>query len=160
MRSITSISAALLLASPLPAFAQGAQPVAITSQVQAVKEVTDAGGNKKRTLVDPVTVVPGTPLVVWVRYKNNGTAPVTGFKIDNKIPNSTDFTAFGDNSGWGSVSVDGGKTYGALAALKVAKPDKTLRAALPQDVTHVRWVFPRPIAAGASGTLSFYGVVQ
>jgi hypothetical protein len=160
MRIPSALAAAALVASPVVASAQAQQAVRITSQVQAVKEVTDAQGRKTRTLVEPTTVIPGTPLVIWVRYANSGRAPANNFVINNPVNPSIDFTAFGENSGWGLVSVDGGKTFGALATLKVARADKTLRAALPADVTHVRWTFPRAIAPGASGTLSFYAVVK
>ncbi len=156
MRTL-AIFAAML---PAVAIAQTVQPVVVTSQVQAVQETTDAKGVKQRTLVEPKTVVPGTPLVVWVKYRNAGAVPAANFKIDNPVSKAMDFTGFGDNSGWGSVSVDGGKTYGALAALKVTRADKTMRAAIPQDVTHIRWLFPKAIAPGASGTLSFYAMVQ
>lgn len=142
------------------ALAQGKQAVAITSNIQAVKEVTDAKGVKKRILVDPTTVIPGTPLVVWINYRNASAAPVTGFVINNPVPAAIDFTALGENSGWGVVSVDGGKTFGALASLKVSSGDRVLRAAIPQDVTHVRWTFTKPIPANSGGQLSFYAIVK
>ena len=142
------------------ALAQGKQAVAITSNIQAVKEVTDAKGVKKRILVDPTTVIPGTPLVVWINYKNASASPVTGFVINNPVPAAIDFTALGENSEWGVVSVDGGKTFGALASLKVSSGDRVMRAAIPQDVTHVRWTFAKPIPGNSGGQLSFYAIVK
>ena len=135
-------------------------PVTVTSSIQAVKEVTDAKGVKTRTLVAPTTVIPATPIVVWINYKNAGATPVSNFVINNPVPNGVHFTGLGENSGWGVVSVDGGKSFGALATLKVTNADKSVRAAIPQDVTHVRWTFAKPIAANGSGTLSFYAVVK
>lgn len=149
-----------LLSLSTAAFAQGKQAVAITSNIQAVKEVTDAKGVKKKTLVDPTTVIPGTPLVVWINYRNASTAPVTGFVINNPVPGAIDFTALGENSEWGTVSVDGGKTFGALATLKVMGADRKPRAAIPQEVTHVRWTFTKPIAGNSGGQLSFYAMVK
>jgi hypothetical protein len=35
-----------------------------------------------------------------------------------------------------------------------------MRAATPDDVTHIRWSFAQPIAAGRAGQLSFRGVVK
>lgn len=142
------------------ALAQGKQAVAITSNIQAVKEVTDAKGVKKRTLVDPTTVIPGTPLVVWINYRNSSAASVTGFVINNPVPSAIDFTALGENSEWGVVSVDGGKTFGALATLKVLGGDRKPRPAIPQDVTHVRWTFAKPIPGNSGGQLSFYAMVK
>ena len=111
-------------------------------------------------LTDVANAVPGDPLVIWVYFKNGGAAAATNFVINNPVNPSIEFTGFGENSGWGSVSVDGGKTFGAIAALKVQKADKALRPAVLADVTNVRWTFPRPIAAAAGGTLSFYGIVK
>jgi hypothetical protein len=31
---------------------------------------------------------------------------------------------------------------------------------LPADVTHIRWIFAQPIAAGSGGQLSFRGTVK
>lgn len=150
-----------LLSLSTAAFAQGKpQAITITSNIQAVKEITDANGARKKTLVDPTTVIPGTPLVVWINYKNATPAPVTGFVINNPVPAAIDFTALGENSEWGVVSVDGGKTFGALATLKVMGADKKPRAAIPQDVTHVRWTFSKPIAGNSTGRLSFYAMVK
>ena len=160
MRSfIPPLAVALMLASP--AYAQTKpNAVTISSAVQAVKEITDAKGVKKRVLVEPTSVVPGTPLVIWVTYKNTSSKAVSSFVINNPVNPSLDFTGFGDNSGWATVSVDGGKTYGPLATLKVTKADRTSRIAIPADVTNVRWSFANPIAPGVGGVLSFYGVVK
>ncbi len=158
MRKLSLLS---LIAVPTVAFAQAApSPVSIVSKVEAVTFVTDAKGVKKRVLVEPKVVTPGQPLVVWITYRNNGKAPATAFVINNKVPNNTDFTGFGEGSGWGAVSVDGGKTFGPLATMKIAGKDGKPRAASVKDATHLRWTFAKPIPAGTGGMLSFYGVVQ
>jgi hypothetical protein len=152
-----------LMAVPALAYAQPAPapaPVLLESKIQAVVETTDAKGAKKRVLVEPKKVLPGQPLVVWLTYKNNTKKPATNFTINNPIPANVDFTGFGASSEWGVVSIDGGKTFGKLATMKVTKADKTVRGAIPQDVTHVRWSFDKPIAPGAGGTVSFYGMVE
>jgi hypothetical protein len=161
MRHSLLILAALSLSTQ--AFGQavtqtGAGGVSISSEIQAVKVVTDAKGNKKNTLVSPTTVLPGTPLVVWISYKNGGPKAATGFVINNPVPKGVDFTGVAEN--WAVVSVDGGKTFGALATLKVKGSDGKMRPAVPQDVTGVRWTIPQPIAPGASGKVSFYAVVK
>jgi uncharacterized repeat protein (TIGR01451 family) len=155
---IVLLAAALSVASA--ATAQTAPTVSLVSKTQVVVTVTDAKGNKKRSLVDPKTVVPGQPIVIWLTYKNNGKAPATSFVINNPVPKGLDFTSFGDNSDWGMASADGGKSFGALASLKVTGVDKKSRPATPADVTHLRWTFAKPIAPGAGGTISFYAVVE
>ncbi len=156
-----SIVAPLVLAClPASALAQTAAGVSLVSKTQAVIEITDAKGVKKKTLVDPKTVIPGQPIVIWLNYKNNGKTAANNFVINNPVPNGLDFTAFGEKSDWAIVSVDGGKAYGPLTSLKVKGADNKPRPALAGDVTHLRWAFARPIAPGASGTISFYAVVE
>jgi hypothetical protein len=159
LRLFTLLSLALLASSPLAAQTQtGAGGVAISSQIQAVKVVTDAKGIKRNTLVSPTTVLPGTPLVIWINFKNGGSKAATGFVINNPVPKGVTFTGVAET--WASVSIDGGKTFGALAAMKVKLPDGTTRAAIPQDVTAVRWTLAQPIAPNAGGKVSFYAVVK
>ena len=74
------------------------------------------------------------------------------------IPNGVIFTGVREPSA--AVSVDGGKIFGALASLKVKGADGKLRGATTADVTQVRWTLARPIAAKATGTVMFYGIVR
>ncbi len=157
MRLLPVILAAAIAA---PVLAQAAPNVAVTSEIQAVKVVTDASGAKKVTVVPAVEVVPGTPLIFWLRYKNTGAKPAVAFEMNNPINKNVIFTSLGKNSEWGVVSVDGGKTFGSLASLKIKDAKGTVRAAGPRDVTNLRWTFKSPIAPGQAGTLSFYGVVK
>ncbi len=157
MRLFTSIIAAAIA---VPALAQSSPAVSVASEIQAVKVVTGPNGAQKVTVVPAVEVLPGTPLIFWLRYKNNGTVPASGFVMNNPISKNVIFTALGKNSEWGVVSVDGGKTFGALATLKIKDAKGSSRPAGPRDVTHLRWTFKTPIAAGQSGSLSFYGVVK
>jgi uncharacterized repeat protein (TIGR01451 family) len=140
--------------------AQAPQAVTVTSEILAVKVTTDAKGQKVNTLVKPGVVVPGTPLVFVLRYKNRGSKPVTNYVVTNPIPTSVRFTEFAADSGWGSVSVDGGKTYGTLAAQQVADKSGVKRAAQPSDVTHLRWTVAKPILPGTAGSVTFYGAVE
>lgn len=144
--------------SVLPGPAQAQQAVALKSTVYVARPVTDAQGNKKNQLFAPDRVLPGEALVIMLEYKNNGTKPAADFVINNPIPGAVSFT--GVEQPWAVVSVDGGRTYGALAALKVAKGDARFAPALPGDVTHVRWKFARAIAPGANGRVMFDGTVK
>ncbi len=160
MRIIPLTALTTLALFVAPAFAQTRPAIDIKSTVLAVKEVVDAKGVKTNVFVAPTRVVPGTPLVIALKYQNISKLPVTKAVVDNPIPNAVRFTGFGIKSEFGVVSVDGGKTYGNLAALKIANPDKTSRAARPNDVTHVRWIFATPIQPGQTGTVMLYGAVE
>lgn len=150
-------NALFLIAAALPSVALAQSSVTLKNEVFVARTVTDAQGNKKNTLQEPTTVLPGEPLVIVITYANVGAKPATAFVINNPIPKAVSYT--GGEQPWATVTVDG-KTYGALAALKVPKGDGTMRAAMVSDVTAVRWKFAQPIAAGATGRVMFYGTVK
>ncbi|HEX8309496.1 MAG TPA: hypothetical protein VF645_13880 [Allosphingosinicella sp.] len=147
-----------LFALLAPAVASAADNVSLTSKVLVERMKPGADGKPVTVREEPGVVTPGDKLVVVLSYRNRGAAPATGFKLTNPIPASVAFTGSDDSTA--SVSVDGGKTWGALAALKVVAADGTGRPAVPADVTHIRWSFSQPIAAGSGGELSFRGVVE
>ena len=147
--------ALLALAAPAAAFAAG--DVTLASEVFVERVHEDAQGKKQVVLEPPAVVTPGDRLVFQLSYRNAGTQPATGFEITNPVPQAIAFTGAEGNA---VVSVDGGKSWGTLAALKVAQPDGTSRPATAADVTHIRWSFSQPIPAGNGGKLSFRGVVK
>ena len=118
----------------------------------------DAQGRRTVALDPPQVVTPGDHLVFVLTYRNGGTQPATGFSVTNPIPPAVAFERSDDANAM--VSVDGGRTWGALATLTVAQPDGSRRPAAAADVTHVRWSFSQPIPAGAEGRLTFRGVVK
>lgn len=148
----------VLPALAIPAAAIAQETVALTSKVFVARPVTDAQGKTKNQLFAPEKVLPGEALVIMLEYKNNGAKPATAFVINNPIPGAVSYT--GVEQPWAVVSVDQGKTFGALATLKVPTANGGTRPALPTDVTHVRWKFAQPIAPGAGGRVMFFGTVK
>ena len=146
------------LAVPVALSAQTQQAVSLVGKAFVVKQVPDGAGKTKNTLVAPELVQPRDALVFTLEYKNNTAVPNTAFVITNPIPPNVLYT--GVEQPWAVVSVDGGKTFGALATLKVAKGDGTMRAALPTDVTTVRWKFAQPIPPAGSGRVAYYAMVK
>jgi uncharacterized repeat protein (TIGR01451 family) len=147
-----------MLAMIAPAAAMAAQDVSLASEVFVEKTVKDAKGQAKTVREVPALVTPGDRLVFVLNYKNQGAQPATGFTVTNPVPAAV---AFASVEGAGSaVSIDGGKSWGQLSALKVKQADGTSRAAAPADVTHIRWNFAQPIAAGSGGQLSFRATVK
>ena len=147
-----------LFALLAPAAASAADNVSLTSKVLVERVKPGADGKPVTVREEPGVVTPGDRLVVVLSYRNRGAEPATGFTLTNPIPESVAFTGTDDSSA--SVSVDGGKSWGALQSLKVAAADGTSRPATAADVTHIRWSFGKPIAAGTGGELSFRGVVE
>lgn len=147
--------AAALMLAPLPAFAQD---VAVTSEIFVEKTATDANGKVVKTLEVPAVVTPGDPLVFKLRYANTGATAVENFKIVNPLPPEVSYA--GTDHSDPLFSVDGGKNWGALAALRVKAADGAQRPATPADVTHVQFALARPIPAGGKGEVTFRGVVK
>ncbi len=155
-------------AMPIPsAMAQTTErsPVTLTSDVKIERIETGPTGKETTKLYAPgaVSVVPGDKVVFTLQVVNTGTEPASGFRATNPMPDAVQFTSVSEN--WAEVSVDGGTLWGKLATLKVRTKDaagttEVERAATEQDVTHVRWIFPDAIAAGATRTISYRGLVK
>jgi uncharacterized repeat protein (TIGR01451 family) len=152
------LAALLALAAPAAALAAGAQHVSLASHVFVEHAKPGPGGTPTMVREEPKVVTPGDRLVFELSYKNVGAEPATGFTITDPIPSSVAFA--GDETAGAVFSADGGRTWGSLATLRVAQPNGGSRPASFADVTHIRWVLARPIPAGASGSVSFRGVVK
>ncbi len=136
--------------------AQAAQPIQLVGDVKLDK-VTVVNGKETHALVEPKVVVPGDHLVFSTKYRNAGTAKVDNFVVTNPIPAGIQLAA--DGADKLDVSVDGGKSWGKLATLKLTDAKGVQRAAQAADVTHVRWVVPS-VAPGASGVVTYNAIVR
>jgi uncharacterized repeat protein (TIGR01451 family) len=139
--------------------------VTLSSTAMIERVILDAKGVQQTVLKSPsqAVVVPGDKVIFTINYANMGSEPANGFRATNPMPSAVQFSSA--NEEWAEVSVDGGQSWGKLAALSVsvaATPTApaTTRAATTEDVTHVRWVFTNPIAPGVKGSVSYRGVVK
>ena len=155
-RILTAACAIALGAGPtVPAFAQAAAPaVTLKGDVKVVHQMTENGKTIEK-LEEPSQVLPGDKLVFTTRYTNGGAQPATDFVVTNPLPGPVKLARVDSFE----VSVDGGKTFGALTALKTAGADGKPRAAALSDVTHVRWRVAS-IAPGASGEVKYFAEVR
>jgi uncharacterized repeat protein (TIGR01451 family) len=149
------VFALALLLAPVAAWA--APDVTITSAAFVERQVKEPSGAVRTVLEEPKVVTPGDRVVFVLNYKNGGSVAATGFVISNPLPTSVIYD--GSDGEQPVVSVDGGKSWGSLATLKIALAEGGTRAATPADVTHLRWTFAS-IPAGKDGKLSFRGVVK
>ena len=115
------------VAMAAPAAAQTSSAVSLNSDVLVERTTTDAQGRQQVTLEEPRAVVPGDKLVFVLRYRNNGVTAASDFVVTNPLPTAVAFEGAGDERA--QVSVDGGRNWGALAALSVREADGTNRAA-------------------------------
>ena len=146
------------LALLAPAAASASAGVTLQSEVFVERTATDAAGKQKTTLEPPKVVTPGDKLLFVITYRNGAAAPASGFVLTNPLPAAVAFA--GTEASGADLSVDGGKKWGALDALRIANADGTSRPAAPADVTHIRWRFGQAIPAGQGGKLSFRGTVR
>lgn len=140
-------------------------PVNLSSDVKIERVVVDAAGKETITLNDPkdVIVIPGDRVVFTLNVTNTGAEPASGFRATNPIPGPVTFVSARED--WAEVSVDNGVNWGKLEAMsvKIKAADtgvETSRGATAEDVTHVRWVFSNPIAAGTKTAVSYRGFVK
>lgn len=152
---LAAIMALGLLSGPVYAAAQPS-PVALKGSVQLEKTVT-VDGKSQIELVEPKVVVPGDRLLFSTSYRNDSAAAVTDFIVTNPVPAAVVVSP--DAMSAVEVSVDGGKTWGLIASLKVSDGKGGLRAALAEDATHLRWTIPS-IAPGASGKVEYHAIVR
>jgi hypothetical protein len=147
-----AVMTVLMMALASPAGAQTGTPLELTGYVKREKVTTTESGERRVEWVEPERVVPGDKLIFGTRYANRGDAPIERFVVTNPVPASVAVT--GEIDPAQLVSVDGGATWGKLADLEIVQPEGARRAALPADVTNVRWVLPS-LAPGESGALEF-----
>ena len=147
-----------ILALLAPAAASASAGVTLQSEVFVERIATDAAGKQTTTLEPPKVVTPGDKLLFVITYRNGAAAPASGFVLTNPLPAAVAFA--GTEASGADLSVDGGKKWGALDALRIANADGTSRPAAAADVTHIRWRFGQAIPAGQGGKLSFRGTVR
>lgn len=131
--------------------------VALSSAVFVERTIADTSGNSKMVLQEPKVVTPGDRLIFILSYHNKGPTPASSFVVTNPLPSAVAYQGTPDATA--EVSIDGGKAWGALSALKVLE-NSQWRSARPEDVTHVRWALKQAIPVGAQGKLSFRGIVR
>ena len=147
-----------LLALLMPVAAMAADGVSLVSKVFVERVETKPDGTSVTTRAEPDVVIPGDHLVFLLTYRNDGAQPATDLVLTNPVPDSVVFSGTDDPTD--VVSVDGGKTWGALNSLTVVLADGISRPAEAADVTHIRWLLARPVPSGGTGELSFRGVVK
>jgi len=138
--------------------ALAANDVALKSSVFVERSVPDANGRQTIVLEEPGAIARGDRLVFVLNYRNVGAQTRTAFTITNPLPRPVAFQGTSDSGA--IVSVDGGRTWGLLASLRVRDTDGSLRGARSEDVTHVRWTLRRTIPVGQGGRVSFRGIVR
>lgn len=146
---------AALFISPAVALANPSQ-IDLVGEVKLEKTISEDGKTRVE-LLEPKVVVPGDRLLFTTRYNNRGTQAASNFVVTNPLPAAVVLSH--DAAEGYVVSVDGGKTWGPLAAAKLPDGKGGLRPATASDVTHLRWTVAS-IAPGASGMVRYHAIVR
>jgi uncharacterized repeat protein (TIGR01451 family) len=152
---ITTLIVAAAAGTPAIA-AQG--PLQVASKIFVEQRALDKAGAVSTSLAPATRAVPGDHIVFVLAYRNTGAQPLSDIVLDNPVPGAITYRAPGAGSATPELSVDG-KTYGALAQLRVPTASGGSRAATSNDVRHIRWRIAT-VPAGGQGQLAFKAVLK
>lgn len=147
---VNRISKLLVMACSAAAFctaAQAAPAVSLDSAVYVERATPNAG-----RLLQPANELNRGDRVVYVVrwFKLGGDG---GFVVTNPLPRAVSYQ--GSANGDEEVSIDGGRTWGKLAAMRAGN-----RPATPEDVTHVRWRVDPQTASRGQGRIAYSAIVR
>lgn len=135
--------------------------IKVRTQVFQEKEVVGVDGLRRVQRVPAANVVSGSEVIYEVGYSNTGTKPFQ-VVITNPLPSDLVYQSYAARSVGAQLefSVDRGRSFGSLAALRVADKNGKPRAAQVSDITHVRWKTARAIRPGEAGAVSLRARVR
>ncbi|KPF83461.1 hypothetical protein [Novosphingobium sp. AAP93] len=147
---------AMVVAGALaPGAAHAAGGVQFASDVFVERFQPAPGGRTARILERADQLRPGDRVIFVVNWSGRKDG---GFTVTNPLPRTIAFAGGAD--GAQEVSVDGGRTWGALGALTVRDAYGRQRQAHAEDVTHLRWRIPTQLALAGTGQMTWRGVVR
>ena len=120
-----------------------------------VEHVEHQNGTAIHSLEPAKHLLPGERVVTLVNWQRApGSASGTGgFVLVNALPARLNYQR--SSQADEEVSVDGGRSWGRLGALRIEG-----RAATAADVTHIRWHVSPEQASVGSGQIAYAGVVR
>ncbi len=148
MRSMRFAMAVMALGAAVPHVPAGAAMVRTTPVAIASDVFVEHQGETNHVLERSGALRRGDRVVTVLSWQR--ALPGGAFTVVNPLPRSVRFEGSAD--GAEEVSVDGGRTWGRLGQLRVNG-----RAALPEEITHVRWRIASP---GTAGRIAYRAVVR
>ncbi len=145
--AVFCLSGPVLAADPggeAPAVAAtGSGPLETEIMVEGLVPDERANGGQDMRFVEARRLEAGEQVYYTIRVRNPGKEPVTDVVVTKRMPFGVHYVA-GSATGPAcdvALSVDNGATYSS--------------GGKPGDFTHVRWLFQRPLAPGATALLRF-----
>ena len=153
MKMSMTILSFLICAMPFVATAQ----IDLVSTAEVETVLTAADGSVTTERIPAGKVIPGEEVIYTVHYENAGAEPAADVIITNPIPKHMHLLRTdGLQPNVHLVfSVDGGRSFDALARLEITGNDGRPRPATAADCTHLRWVFERQLEPGEAGAVSY-----
>lgn len=148
--------ALLILLAPAAALASG--DVHTSASIFVERQSPARAGARSVRLEPARQVTSGERLIYVVEYRNTGKRPVQGFTVTNPLPRTVRLDETMDGSEL--VSIDGGRNWGMLSALRVTLNDGSWRPASPDDVTHLRWRVGDRLMQGETRRVTFRAIVR
>lgn len=149
----TLVAVSLAMAFSAPAFASG---LTAEQSVDKVVTTTNETGELIRTFVTAERLTPGDELRYALTYENQADEAASNIVLVMPVPDEVEFIESSATATGAAVeySADGGSTFADRQALTVMVGD-TARAALPEDITHIRWTFIEAVAPDATGAVTY-----
>jgi uncharacterized repeat protein (TIGR01451 family) len=159
---ILTLAVVLLAGAAATAVADAPGGVELRATAEIEVPVTGDDGSVAVHREPAVKVVPGNEVVYTMHYRNASVDAAEDVVITNPLPVHMTLMRTGGLPPEVSLtfSVDGGRTFGALARLQVPGPDGQPRPATAADCTHLRWNFTRPLAPGETGSVDYVAQLQ
>lgn len=137
---------------------------ALTAKQSVEKEVVVQmpDGTESVTREPAELVVPGERVVYTLNYTNDDAAPATDLVLTMPVPGEIKYMEDSASKSGATVvySADGGQTFASRAGLRTVGQDGNSRAAVAEDITHIRWTVAGPLAVGETDTLSYKGILK
>lgn len=137
---------------------------ALTAKQSVEKEIVVQmpDGTESITRAPAELVVPGERVVYTLSYTNDAAEPATDLVLTMPVPSEIKYLDESATTVDAKVvySADGGQSFASRAGLRTTDADGNSRTATSEDITHIRWTVPGPLAVGETGMLSYKGILK
>lgn len=135
--------------------------VSATQRVEQEIVVKDETGKPTIKRVAADAVAPGEEVIYTLAFKNDGDEPADAMVLVMPVPAEISYVE-GSVTGAGAkvaFSADGGQTYVGRGRLTVVE-NGVARPARGDEITHIKWTLGAPLNAGATGEVSYRGLLR
>lgn len=139
----------------------GAAGLTAVQTVEVATVSVDASGAEQLSFAPATDVEPGEQVRYRLAFANEGDAPAEGVNLVMPVPREVTLLEDTIEGGASAVmfSADNGESFAPRPATLIADGDR-MRVATAAEITHIKWEFADPVAAGEAGAISFMAVLN